>query len=151
MSGNELVIHITASTFGELAENLAAVVREFEANGVSVNDTALLPDQPGVSGKVETKAKAKSKAKAKAEPEDTPAPEVSDKTVVDLTPAEAREKGIREMQTYFGANPEAMPVIRDMQSKFGVKMFSDIPDNQALDFYADVKLLVSGNAQTEAA
>lgn len=67
--------------------------------------------------------------------------------VADLSPEDARKSGIEEMQRYFGRNPNAMPEIKRLQTKYGVKMFQDIPDDQAHAFLADVKLLVSGSAQ----
>ena len=41
-------------------------------------------------------------------------------------------------------------VIQRLQTKYGVKMFSDVKDEQAHDFLADAKLVQSGSFNTKA-
>jgi len=62
-----------------------------------------------------------------------------------LTPAEAREQGIRELQMFMAREPSAMKNITDLQQKFAVKLLKDVPDDRSAEFLADVKLLVSGS------
>jgi hypothetical protein len=77
---------------------------------------------------------------AKPEPEPEPEPEA----VSDVTPAEAKERGIKAVQTYFAENPDSLSEITAIQKKYNVKMFTDIKENNAIDFLADVMLLTAG-------
>ena len=75
-----------------------------------------------------------------AKPEPEPEPEA----VSDVTPAEAKERGIKAVQTYFAENPDSLSEITAIQKKYNVKMFTDIKENNAIDFLADVMLLTAG-------
>lgn len=98
--------------------------------------------------------------KATEEPEPTTPPEEekqADETpaepegvVKDMTPKEARETGIREVQAHFAANPGSIGTITEIQKKYGVKMFTEITDAKAFDFLADVRLLTAGAPTAEA-
>lgn len=104
--------------------------------------------------------------KARAKKEDAPAPEREDQTekatdvpeqeaaaqpaqtlsvVGDLAPKDARDQAIKILQQHFGANPNNMEVIQRLQTKYGVKMFSDVKDDMAHQFLADAKLVQSGS------
>ena len=75
------------------------------------------------------------------EPEQKP----KDKPAVsDMTPAEAKETGIKAVQTYFATHPESLSEITAIQKKYNVKMFTDIKETNAIDFLADVMLLTAG-------
>jgi hypothetical protein len=65
--------------------------------------------------------------------------------VSDLTPAQAREKALRELQAYFARTPDALPKIAAIQKKHGVSKLADTPDDKAHDMLADVLLLVGGS------
>lgn len=65
--------------------------------------------------------------------------------VSDLTPTGARDKAIADMMGFFGNNPKNMSDITKLQTKYGVRMFKEVPDERAHEFYADVKLLLSGS------
>ena len=75
-----------------------------------------------------------------AKPEPEPEPEA----VSDVTLAEAKERGIKAVQTYFAENPDSLSEITAIQKKYNVKMFTDIKENNAIDFLADVMLLTAG-------
>ena len=64
--------------------------------------------------------------------------------VGEMTPAEARETGIKAVQTYFATHPESLAEITAIQKKYNVKMFTDIKETNAIDFLADVMLLTAG-------
>lgn len=64
---------------------------------------------------------------------------------VDLSPKEAIEKGLALMITAFGASPKDMGPIQRLQTKYGVRMFKDVPEQRALEFYADAKLIANGS------
>lgn len=85
-------------------------------------------------------------ATAQAEPEEKPAEAKAsiENPVSDLTPDAARADAIKRLQTFFGKNPNNMSVIAKLQTKYGVKMFSEVPDDKAHAFLADAKLIESG-------
>jgi hypothetical protein len=136
-STSPLEITIRADSYDELVTSLVALASAMGADNVATVDIA----DDGKEAKVNT-AKKPTKAKAKPKTEDK-APEASG-VVTDMPPAAARDKGIAEMQQYFGTNPNAMPTLSKLQAKYKVKMFSEIPDGQATDFLADVLLIVNG-------
>ena len=76
----------------------------------------------------------------------TPKPKQKDDkpAVGEMTPAEARETGIKAVQTYFATHPESLAEITAIQKKYNVKMFTDIKETNAIDFLADVMLLTAG-------
>lgn len=126
--------------------------------------TACPPETPGdgsgaaatLDVKPETKKRTRRK-KAEATPEPDAEPEAkpeaetdhAQNVVVDMTPAEARQAGIAEVQAHFAENPSSIQQITKLQEKYGVKMFADIPDDKAQAFLADVRLLVSGAGETD--
>lgn len=167
-----LTITLTANTFEELlaaAKGIADAVGPDKIVGAEMAGELavdVLVAQTAEDDATATKAKKGKSSKAKkADPEpaakpdtglepeatDAPAGETTaeDKpdlrAVEDLTPETAREQGISEVQIFFGKNPNAMPDIKRLQTKYGVKKFQEIGDDRAHEFLADVKLLMSGN------
>jgi hypothetical protein len=73
-----------------------------------------------------------------------PEPAVVSGLVKEMTPDEARETAIREIQAHFAQHPTCFGEIQTMQKKYGVKMFADVPDGKAHALLADVRLVVGG-------
>lgn len=61
-----------------------------------------------------------------------------------MTPDEQIKEGIKLLQIHFGQNPAAMTSIVQLQTKYGVKMFAEVPTSRAGEFHADAKLIASG-------
>ncbi|GKT33494.1 putative multi-domain containing protein, partial [Aduncisulcus paluster] len=78
---------------------------------------------------------------------EAPPVEHNENVVQDLSPQDARTKAISAMQKHFAANPNSMPAIAKLQQKFGIKQFSEIPDDRAHDLLADVLLIVNGTGE----
>jgi hypothetical protein len=68
-----------------------------------------------------------------------------------MDPAEMRQKGTDMLMKLFNQDPAKMEVLRRLQAKFGVKMFKDIPDDRAQEFYNDALLAANGTAEKAAA
>ena len=93
-----------------------------------------------------TRKKAKAKPEAEApEPETEKAPSAN--TVSDLTPEQMRKQGIEKLMAWFGLSGDPTGQLPKLQSRYGVKMFKDLPDDQTAAFLADVHLLVNGTTQ----
>lgn len=153
----ELTIRIEASNLSELADLLSRLQPALEAEGVTVTGAASNGEDTAEVKVRSRSRKAKAPDVKDAAPEhetrnetepvqetQPDAPPADSNAVADLSPEEARKRGIDEMQAYFGKNPGAMEHIKKLQTKYGVKMFQEIPDAQAHSFLADAKLLVSG-------
>lgn len=81
-------------------------------------------------------------------PAQTPAqPAVDANAMQNLSPTDARKKGIDLITTYFAQNPTCLPQVQQISAKYGVGQFADVPDGQAHAFLADISLLVSGAGQ----
>jgi hypothetical protein len=70
--------------------------------------------------------------------------------VKQMTPAEMRSAGSDMLMVLFNREPASLTKIKDIQAKFGVKMFSDIPDDRAQEFYNDALLTANGTAEKAA-
>lgn len=81
-------------------------------------------------------------------PEAAPAPQAN--VVKTMTPAEMRTAGSDMLMVLFNREPASLSTIKDIQAKFGVKMFSDIPDDKAQEFYNDALLAANGTAEKAA-
>jgi accessory colonization factor AcfC len=148
-----ITINGTTAAIQEAIQSLAAAM-----GGDKIEAVALSTD--GTEAKVKAKAKPRAKtsiSEATADADilaiaseglaaDAAAKVDTSNVVQDMTPAQAREAGIKEIQDFFSANPHAMPIITKLTDKFGVKYFKDITDDRAHEFYADVKLVVAGSA-----
>lgn len=141
-------VKITAPTADKLAKLVGQLATQL---GASMSLPAIEPATPAIEGagenpvavvaEVTAEKPAEKPTEEPAEEPDKVANEVGEKT-----PAEARDEGIRLMQTWFANNPNGMPEITKMMQKFAVKMFSDIEDSRAHEFLADVHLLTGGAA-----
>lgn len=167
----KLTLHIEADTLPELLEMMDAVVANLsspdDVRAVRVaTDAAEMQMDLGATPKrgrgrprkseaqdvqpetenVEPQPEPKVAATADPAPAPTPAPAVQ--PVTDLSPVEARNRGIAELQQHFaqnpGALPTAMPAFAFLNKKYGVTQYSDVPDDKAHAFYADAKLLIAG-------
>jgi len=54
------------------------------------------------------------------------------------------------LMALFNRDPAKLPEINDIRSKYGVKKFGDVPDDQAQAFYADAMLLSNGTGEVAA-
>lgn len=80
---------------------------------------------------------------------ETPAPVLDTANVVtDMAPAQARGESIKLMQAHYAKHPNCMLQITQLQAKYGVKMFSEVADDKAHAFLADVRLLIAGTPAT---
>ena len=97
----------------------------------------------------EPKPKAKPKAKAESEdkPEEEKLPASTDASDADLL--KKRDAAIQDVMAFFAANPNATvrQQIADIQAKYGVAMFKDIPADRIPEFVMDVSLLKNGTAE----
>lgn len=75
------------------------------------------------------------------------APAVDANAMKNLSPADARNKGIAMVTAFFASNPACLPQVQQISAKYGVGQFADIPDAQAHAFLADISLLTSGAGQ----
>nr|WP_321525817.1 hypothetical protein [uncultured Cohaesibacter sp.] len=147
LEGTPEEVRVMALAIAAAQSNPDAVTRialGSECNGGMVID----PSVPETKAEPKTKAKAAAtKAKAKEEPKEEPkagtAP-VAD-VVKDMTPAEARDKGIQMVQQHYATHPEIAAEMPSLMTKYGVQMFVDVKDEDAHAFLADVRLLVNGN------
>lgn len=68
----------------------------------------------------------------------------AESTATDDDPAKLRVDAINKLTAWFGMNPGEMGKLQQLQAKYGVKLFKDIPDDKVRDFAQDAHLLVSG-------
>ncbi|GAB1858891.1 hypothetical protein MHTCC0001_37350 [Flavobacteriaceae bacterium MHTCC 0001] len=61
--------------------------------------------------------------------------------VKDMSPSEARDAAIKEVQEFYMGKPNNMVEIGKLQKKYGEKMFTEDTDGKAHDFLADVRLM----------
>lgn len=163
----DISIHLSAHTGEELDHMIEILHARLGGSVKTVQHTGDLTAAAVVSEPAPKKTRAKkedapatdpapeqeeTKAQAPVLPEkevaEQPAQTLS--VVGDLSPKDAREQAIKILQQHFGANPNNMEVIQRLQTKYGVKMFSDVKDEQAHDFLADAKLVQSGSFNTKA-
>lgn len=85
-----------------------------------------------------------------AAPVSSPAAAVQANIVKELSPAEMRAKGSDMLMVLFNRDPAKLPEINAIRSKYGVKKFGDVPDDQAQAFYADAMLLANGTGEVAA-
>jgi hypothetical protein len=69
---------------------------------------------------------------------------LADPQTAELSPADARTKGIEMVQKHYVTHPASLPAITAIQTKFVVAQFSAIADDKAHQFLADVMMLVNG-------
>ncbi|WP_319495983.1 hypothetical protein [uncultured Cohaesibacter sp.] len=146
LEGTPEEVRVMALAIAAAQSNPDAVTRiafGSECNGGMVIDTSV-PEtkvEPKAKAKAATKAKAKEEPKEEPKTETTPAADV----VKDMTPAEARDKGIQMVQQHYATHPEIAAEMPALMTKYGVQMFVDVKDEDAHAFLADVRLLVNGN------
>lgn len=157
----DITIHLSASTGDELDMLINALHSQLGSSVKTVQHTGDLTAAAVVSD-----APKRTRAKKEDAPATDPAPEQEEtkaqapalpekevaeqptqtlSVVGDLSPKEARDQAIKILQQHFGANPNNMEIIQRLQTKYGVKMFSDVKDEQAHDFLSDAKLVQSGS------
>lgn len=141
---------LTISISGNnMAEVKAAVMELAAALGAeNVQRVAVATDAP--EAEVEVATKAAEEPTPTTPPAEDNAPDEPEGVVKDMTPAEARETGIKEVQSHFAQNPGSIGTITEIQKKYNVKMFTEITDAKAFDFLADVRLLTAGAPTAEA-
>lgn len=145
-----IVVSVSGKTVAEVRAALIALGNAL--GGEAIQHVELAED--AVEAKVHVKNNTKAKAAPageEAQPGPTPEEEAQpapapDNHVADMDPATARKQGIDMMQAFFSENPDKMPALTKLQKEFGVAKFVEIPDDKALDFLAEVKLIVSGAA-----
>ena len=156
----EISIHLSAATGEELDHMIDVLHSRLGGSVKTVQHTGDLTAAAVVSD-----APKRTRAKKEDAPATDPAPEQDEtkaqapvlpekeveqpaqtlSVVGDLSPKDAREQAIKILQQHFGANPNNMEIIQRLQTKYGVKMFSDVKDEQAHDFLSDAKLVQSGS------
>lgn len=150
-------VQVTGSTAEEVRTALRALA---EAFGGSVPVQGFQTNEQGTSVNVELKKPGKARAKdAKVEtaevveePAQEPAGEpVSGSPVTNMKPADARNEGIELLKEFFAKDPNNMAKIVELQNKYSVTGFGDIPDARAVEFYADARLTAAGHAEQAAA
>ena len=159
-------IHITGNTPAEVKEALAAMAAAMGGSDVlaaRLVAAEVAPDQTSAKIAV-TSSVAENPPK---EPEDAPkpvepvypaapattepaTPSVRANVVKELSPAEMRAKGSDMLMVLFNRDPAMLPQINAIRSKYGVKKFGDVPDDQAQAFYADAMLLSNGTGEVAA-
>lgn len=141
-----LTISITGNNVAEVKAALLELAAALGAE--NVQSVALASNAPAATVEVgPTPTPAADPAPTPAPAEDNTAndaPAEPEGVVKDMTPAEARETGIKEVQAHFSAHPDSITTITEIQKKYGVKMFTEITDAKAFDFLADVRLLTAG-------
>lgn len=119
----------------------------------STGNTTTEPAEPPAKksrGRKAAAAPEEAKAAPDGEPKEEAKEPAGDIAQGKLSPAKAREEGIRALQIYFGQNPGNMDVITRLQTKYGVKLFAEISDEQASAFHADALLVAAGNTEIAA-
>jgi len=163
-----LVLHLEANSVPELMDLMDAVMGSFDPNRISKirydedgtqADLTIHPNKAEADAAAAPKPKQRvKKAQAeKDEPEAATQADAGDNTeaadqadaptinaMQNLTPAEARDKGIGMVQVFFGANPNNLALINAISAKYAVAHFSAIPDEKAANFLADVIAMTNG-------
>lgn len=151
-----ITVRLEANSIPELMDALDALMGNLTAQGVSVVGTPRLSnDLASVTVDTVQTPKPKTRAKktedqtppAPEETEETPAPVTPPSTMQNLSAADARNKGISMIQTYFATNPSVLPQITAISTKYGVSAFADVKDEDSHKFLADISLIVSGNGE----
>lgn len=150
------IIQITADTPEDLQRQLKALGTAFGGSAElakSINSVALSPDKTELVAsvappKAEPEAKTTTPAPATT-PASPPAPTAN--VVVDMPPAEKRQKGIDMLMQAFNKDKSVMPELNKLREKYGVKQYADIPDDRVQDFYTDALLIVNCTGETKAA
>ena len=142
----QYALHLLAGTLGSASIAAAAPSED-------VTSVDLL-----VGGKEDPAPKTRKKSSGKTPDPDSPAPDPTPETadgskveetkpenpVTDMTPEQARNDAIERLQKVYAKNPNQMDSIKKLQSDYGVTMFSDVPDDKAHAFLADVKMIEAG-------
>lgn len=159
MSYNQplITVHLEASNIPELMGMLDDLMGNLANHGIAAHGAPRLSDDLASIQVDTTKAQAapktrpRGKKNAEQEPsgatEAEPAPTPAASTMLNLSPAEARLKGIGLIQTFFAGNPGVLPQITAISAKYGVSAFADVKDEEAHKFLADITLIVSGNGE----
>jgi len=71
--------------------------------------------------------------------------------VTELTPAEMRQKGSDMLLAMFNRDPTTQPILTKVQNKYGVRRYSEIPDDKAQEFYNDALLAANGTGEVKTA
>lgn len=163
----KLNFEITASNGSELTYALAELARALGGERITSaavvtgeKPTATLSVEPGdAPATTRTRTKKAAPAPEASEtgdnipatsdvdataPATAPAPATSLATVSDMDPAEARSEAIKLLQDHFSKNPNSMGAIKQLQTKYGVQLFTEIKDEQAASFLTDAKLVQAG-------
>jgi hypothetical protein len=157
MSDKLLHIQINANTKEELQDALRMLHSTFGDDGIA----AAAPSEDGLSvdalvgGKEDPAPKTRKKSSGKTpDPEPEPKPETVDGSkveetkpenpVTEMSPEEARADAIARLQKVYAKNPNQMDSIKKLQADYGVTMFTDVPDDKAHAFLADVKMVEAG-------
>jgi hypothetical protein len=131
-------------------DNIASIAVDEDNAEVKVEVTKPETKTPVKRGRGRPKkGENKGEPQADGDPEhdssaDTPS-DVADKTVEDLSPADARNKAIKIMQKLYSADAAKIDLLVSLQGKYGVTKFGDVPDDKAHAFLADAVLAENGN------
>ena len=127
-----LHIEINANSTEELAHALAVLQGQLGASIV------VAPPGATTAAIVTPAAEGVAPAPTPASGKDDPS-----KDVTKLTPEEARDEGIKTLQTHIAANPADIAKVSQIQDKYNAAMLQEITDDRSHEFLADAKLVAA--------
>jgi len=151
-------IHITGENPDQLRDMLASLAAAMGGGytmAAKLEAAEVAPDEKSATLVINSPVAADPPPPPDSTPDDA-APDTSIMAFVqanvikELTPNEMRSKGSDMLMMLYNRDPDSIGGLNALRTKYGVKKFSDVADDQAKAFYTDAMLLANGTGEVAA-